>query len=70
VILERLGNSSRAKFRKLTDSNLYRTLEEQGAFEFPPLPTPLLRIDTSELPPDAAAKQIAAAIENRHKAPE
>jgi hypothetical protein len=67
VVLERLGNPSRAKFRKLTDPKLYRILDEQGAFAFPPLPTPLLRIDTSELPPEAAAKQIATAIENRPK---
>ena len=70
VVLDRLGNASRANFRKLTDSNLYRILEEQGAFVFPPLPTPLLRIDTSELPPEAAAKQIATAMENRLKTPE
>jgi hypothetical protein len=64
VVLERLGNPSRANFRKLTDPDLYRTLEEQGAFAFPPLPTPLLRIDTNNLPSEAAAKQIAAALEN------
>jgi hypothetical protein len=67
VVLERLGNPSRANFRKLTDPNLYRILEEQGAFEFPPLPTPLLCIETSKLPPEAAAKLIATAIENRPK---
>ena len=65
VVLERLGNPSRANFRKLTDPDLYRALEKQGAFAFPPLPTPLLSIDTSELPPEVAAKQIATAIENR-----
>ena len=63
VVLGRLGNSSRASFRKLTDPDLYRTLEEQGAFAFPPLPTPLLCVDTSQIPPEVAAKQIAAAIE-------
>jgi hypothetical protein len=69
VILGRLGNPSRANFRKLTDPNLYRILEEQGAFAFPRLPTPLLRIDTSELPPEVAANQIATAIENRPMTP-
>jgi len=65
VVLARLGNASRANFRKLTDPDLYRSLEQQGAFEFPSLPTPLLRIDTSELPPELAATQIATAIESR-----
>jgi hypothetical protein len=62
VILGRLGNASRASFRKLTDPNLYRALEEQGAFAFPPMPTPLLRIDTNELAPEMAAKKIAMAV--------
>jgi hypothetical protein len=64
IVLERLVSPSRANFRKLTDPNLYKILEKQGAFAFPPLPVPLLRIDTSELPPEVAANQIAAAIEN------
>jgi hypothetical protein len=68
VVLERLGSPSRANFRKLTDPNLYRILEEQGAFAFPRLPTPLLSIDTSELPPELAAERIATAIENRSAA--
>src|SRR4051812_39654934 len=37
VVLGRLGNPSRGKFRKLTDPDLYRVLEEQGAFAFPQL---------------------------------
>ncbi len=66
AILERLGNPSREKFRKLTDSNLYRRLEEQGAFSYPPLPKPLVRIDTNELTAEAAASRIAQAIEDVH----
>jgi hypothetical protein len=62
-ILERLGNSSREKFRKLTDVNLYRQLEQQGAFLYPPLPEPFVRINTNELTPEAAANRIAQAIE-------
>src|SRR5690606_18829679 len=65
VVLGRLGNSSRASFRKLTDPKLYRILEEQGAFCFPRLPTPLLCIDTSELPPEEAAHKIVTAIKHR-----
>ena len=49
----------------MTDRDLYRTLEEQGAFSFPQLPTPLLRIDTSELSPEVAANRIAQAIASR-----
>jgi hypothetical protein len=60
--LERLGNPSRGKFRKLTDPDLYRQLEKQGAFVHPPLPTPLVRINTNELTPEAAANRIAKAI--------
>jgi hypothetical protein len=63
AILERLGSPSREKFRKLTDPNLYRQLEEQGAFRFPPLPKPLVCINTNELTPAAAANHIAQAIE-------
>ena len=62
VVLQRLGSPGRIHFRKLTDPHLYRVLEEQGAFAFPPLPKPLLRIDTSELPPQEAAEKIAKAI--------
>jgi hypothetical protein len=48
----------------MTDPDLYRSLEKQGAFSFPQLPTPLLSIDTSELPPELAASRIAQAINN------
>jgi hypothetical protein len=64
VILERLGNASREKFRKLTDVDLYRRLEEEGAFCYPPLPAPFIRINTSELTPEAAATRIAEAIKD------
>ena len=60
--IERLGNPSRGKFRKLTDPDLYRQLEKQGAFLHPPLPTPLVRVNTTELTPQAAADRIAKAI--------
>jgi hypothetical protein len=70
VVLARLSSPSRANFRKLTDPDLYRTLEEQGAFSFPQLPTPLLRIDTSEFPPDVAANRIVQAIANRSMTPD
>jgi hypothetical protein len=64
TILERLGNPSRQRFRKMTDSNLYRRHEEQGAFHFPPLPEPVVRVNTSELSAEEAANRIAQAIEH------
>lgn len=69
VVYGRLSNPSRAKFRKLTDPDLYRTLEAQGAFSFPQLPAPLLRVDTSELPPEVAANRIAQAIASKPVTP-
>lgn len=62
-VLARLGEPSRALFGKLTDADLYREIESAGGFEFPPLPSPLLVIDTEELAPEAAAARIVAAVE-------
>jgi len=61
-ILDRLGEASRSRFGKLTDTDLYCSIESQGGFDFPPLPTPLLVIDTDELAPVAAAERIARAV--------
>lgn len=63
TILRRLGNEDRRTFRKLTDTERYRAVEAQGGFAFPPLPPPLLVIDTDALTPEEAAGRIAAAIE-------
>ena len=53
---ERIGNEGRARFGKLRDIELYREVRRQGGFAFPPLPTPVLRVDTDELTaPEAAA---------------
>jgi hypothetical protein len=65
-VLERIGNPSRAEFRKLTDPILYQRLEEQGAFAFPPLPAAFMRIDTNELTAEAAAKRLAETIAKAH----
>lgn len=61
-ILERIGNFDRARFGKLTDANFYVELERRGMFNFPPLPNPLLKIDTTLLSPEEAAEDIAAAL--------
>ncbi len=62
AVLARLGNESRTRFGKLTDAGFYAELEAAGAFKFPPLPTPLLVIDTEQQTPEEAAAQIARAI--------
>ena len=61
-ILQRLGEASRSKFGKLTDADLYRKIESAGAFDFAPLPKPLLVVNTDELEPAIAAKRIAQAV--------
>jgi hypothetical protein len=59
TVLRRLGNTSRAKFGKLMNPELYQQIESDGGFEFPPLPTPLLVIDTDT----TTAEDAAVAIE-------
>jgi hypothetical protein len=61
-VLRRLGEMSRLSFGKLTDANLYRQIESEGGFTFPPMPKPLLVVDTDELEPVAAAEKIAQAV--------
>jgi hypothetical protein len=61
-ILQRLGEASRSRFGKLTDADEYRRIEGEGAFDFPPLPEPLLVVDTDALSPVTSAKRIAHAV--------
>jgi hypothetical protein len=61
-ILARLNNASRSEFGKLTDPELYRLLEEQGAFEFPCLPPPLVTINTDDASPAEATASILRAL--------
>jgi hypothetical protein len=60
--LQRLGAESRRRFGKLTSAVLYAQIEQQGGFEFAPLPPPLLQIDTGEHSAEEAAALIAAAL--------
>jgi hypothetical protein len=62
TVLQRLVETSRKKFGKLTDPRLYEALKSQGAFEFPPLPRPMLKVDTELLDADAAAHAITQAL--------
>jgi len=61
-LLQRMGNASRTRFGKLVDAARFGELERAGAFTFPPLPTPLLVVDTEALTADAAAARIALAV--------
>jgi hypothetical protein len=62
AVRARLPSESRTKFGKLVDPALYDTLERDGAFRFPPLPEPLLRLDTERLSADESASRIAEAL--------
>ena len=65
--VQRIANPGRTRFGKLADPALFLELEKQGAFKFPPLPTPLLKVDTEQLTADAAAEAIAAALKRSSK---
>lgn len=62
AVIERLGNESRAKFGKLVDANLYHQIKTHGGFDFPPLPHPVITIDTEIMPPEDAAAAIHHAL--------
>jgi hypothetical protein len=59
-IEKRIQNDSRSKYGKLRSLSAYRELRDAGAFEFPPLPEPVLQIDTGATSPGEAARQIAS----------
>lgn len=62
TLLQRMGNASRKRFGKLVDADQFGELDRSGAFVFPPLPAPLLVVDTDALTADAAAERIAQAV--------
>jgi hypothetical protein len=61
-IERRIENQSRAQYGKLRSLSEYRKLRKSGAFSYPALPEPLLRLDTGSLAPDEAAQRIAARL--------
>ena len=65
VVEERLSAASRAEFGKLRDVELYRRLREEGAFEYPALPAPVVRVDTSQSSPAEAVETIVSALRSR-----
>lgn len=59
TLLQRLNNPSRAAFGKLTDPSVFAAIEAQNGFDFPPLPTANLMIDTDHCSAELAAQKIA-----------
>jgi hypothetical protein len=62
VIESRLANSDRRAWGKITDVAQYRTAVASGAFAYRALPIARLRIDTSNVTPAEAARQIDQAL--------
>lgn len=62
VILSRLATKERAAYGKLQSAELYKQLEAQGAFAYPPLPEPAVLIDTSKTEPQEAAEHIESVL--------
>lgn len=64
-IERRVENASRAAFGKLRSLDDYRRLRDAGAFEFPRMPAPALRLDTSRLSADFSADRILERLASR-----
>jgi len=62
TILNRLPNSDRCRFGKLTDPALYNEIEQSGGFEFPAMPPALVTIDTDTTSAPDAARKIMQAV--------
>ena len=57
-IERRIADTSRTQFGKLRSLELFRELNQAGAFEYPKLPDPGLSIDTGQTSPSEAAMRI------------
>ncbi|MGR5503179.1 hypothetical protein ACQKP3_20835 [Vibrio sp. DNB22_10_4] len=66
-VLNRLDSESRIKFKKLTDKELYKQVDKQGGFNFPPLPTSDLMVDTEKQCASVSAKLIFDNIRKNHQ---
>lgn len=65
TVSERLNEPSRAAFGKLLDKVLYASIKGAGGFDFPPLPRPIICIDTARHAPIESAQLIVQAFRNR-----
>ncbi|WP_326913816.1 AAA family ATPase [Sphingopyxis chilensis] len=63
VIEARVETASRQASGKLSSLALYRELDAQGAFAYPPLPEARVAIDTGAVSAADAAEQICAALD-------
>jgi predicted kinase len=63
VIESRIENADRRALHKLASIADYRRLRDQGAFQFGTMPTPALKIDTSECTPTEAAARVATLLD-------
>ncbi|MEM1247825.1 MAG: shikimate kinase [Acidobacteriota bacterium] len=64
AVEERIAASSRAEFGKLRDVELYKQLRDAGAFEYPPMPEPMVRVDTSRCAPEEAVERIVTRLQD------
>lgn len=62
VVEARVESASRAEFGKLRSLADYRRLRDDGAFDYPPMPSSRVELDTGALPPAEAAAAIAVAL--------
>jgi hypothetical protein len=67
VLERRLTSSSRTAFGKLSSIDLFRELNQTGAFNYPKLPDSGLSIDTSQLNSREAASKICAFFSLRRR---
>jgi predicted kinase len=63
VIEARIENEDRRALGKLASLSEYRRLRDRGAFEFRTMPTPKLKIDTSQCSAEEAANRIVALLD-------
>jgi len=67
-IEKRIESKPRREFLKLNSLPFYRQLKQQGAFNYPSIPSDH-RIDSTTTPPQKAALQIARALGIQHREP-
>jgi hypothetical protein len=59
----RIANPDRIALKKISSVEAYRKLRDQGAFQAPPMPTPAVKIDTSQCTPAEAAARIVTHLD-------
>ena len=59
----RMGSASRVQYRKLASAALFAQLHEDGVFDCSHMPAPRLTVDTSQMMPAEAAKEIMRVLD-------